>query len=84
MSRKKDVHQDFYANHGGVHFTQNVPAAQINNFVRELPGEKRDSLFEVLGELEQAGLITLHNDGQFADGSGHIGGTEGCYEDNTH
>ncbi|PWK16379.1 hypothetical protein [Tumebacillus permanentifrigoris] len=82
MSRRKDQHQDFYANHGGVHFTQNVPAEQINNFVRELSSEKRDNLFEVLDELEQAGMITLYNDGQLADGSGHIGGTAGCYEEN--
>ncbi|MBL0385324.1 hypothetical protein JJB07_01580 [Tumebacillus sp. ITR2] len=81
MTRKKDVHQDFYANHGGVHFTQNVPADQINNFVRELPSDKRDNLFEVLGELETAGMIKITNDGRFADGSGKLSGTAGCYED---
>lgn len=80
MTRKKDAHQDFYANHGGVHFTQNVPAEKINDFVRQLPSAKRDNLFEVLGELEQAGMITLYNDGQLTDGSGQVGGTAGCYE----
>ncbi|MDA8233493.1 MAG: hypothetical protein M0Z31_01550 [Clostridia bacterium] len=48
-----------FIKYGGVHFTNNVPPEEINNFVRQLPAEKRDSLFEVVKELEDAGLITL-------------------------
>jgi hypothetical protein len=70
-----------YARHGGVHFTQKASTEQINTFVRELSSDKRDSLFEVLDELSQAGLIQLHNDGKFADGNGVDHGTAGCYED---
>lgn len=81
MSRPKNEHQDQYASHGGVHFTQNVPTETINHFVRELPSSQRESLFEVLGELEAAGMITIQNDGRFTDGSGKVGGTEGCYEE---
>jgi hypothetical protein len=31
----------------------------LNRFVRGLPSHKKDSLFEVVRELEQAGLIKL-------------------------
>lgn len=31
----------------------------LNRFVRELPSHKKDSLFAVVRELEQAGLIKL-------------------------
>lgn len=72
---------EHFARHGGVHFTQKASNEQINNFVRQLSDDKRDSLFEVLGELNQAGLIQLQNDGQFADGNGVDHGTTGCYED---
>jgi hypothetical protein len=33
---------------------------EVNLFVRELPISKKDSLFEVVRELEQAGMIELH------------------------
>lgn len=45
--------------YGGASFTNNVPAEDINNFVKMLPAEKRDSLFEVIKELEAHGLITV-------------------------
>jgi hypothetical protein len=62
----------------GVHFSNRVPPEEINRFVRELPPEKRESLFEVLKELEQAGMIVIHNDGIWADGEGKVGGSREC------
>ncbi len=73
--------QDWHAHLGGVHFTQQASTEQINQFVRRLPEQKRDSLFEVLDELNQAGLIQIKNDGQFSDPHGNLHGTTGCYED---
>lgn len=73
-----DQPQDHFARHGGVHFSSLVPPEEINRFVGRLPAEKRESLFEVLQELNQAGLIAIHNDGLFADGEGEIGGSEHC------
>jgi hypothetical protein len=32
----------------------------------------------VLKELEQAGMIVIHNDGVWADGEGKIGGSPDC------
>lgn len=64
---------EHFAQFGGVHFINNVSPREINIFVRELPEEKRDSIFEVLTELNKEGLITIVNDGIFADGEGHIG-----------
>jgi hypothetical protein len=32
----------------------------VNLFVRTLPAGKKDSLFEVVKELEQAGMIEIH------------------------
>lgn len=69
---------DHFARHGGVHFSNNVSPEEINQFVRQLPASKRDSLFEVLQELSQQGLITIHNDHVFADGEGFIGGSDEC------
>jgi len=80
MTRKADLQPDRFARHGGVHFTQNAPAGQINDYIRNLPEDKRESLFEVLDELNQAGMITLNNDGVFADPYGNLHGTEGCYD----
>jgi hypothetical protein len=69
-------HNDHFVRHGGVHFRTNASPQEINNFVRKLPAGKRDSLFEVLEQLDQAGLITIYNDHLFADGSGVVGGGE--------
>ncbi|QKG85781.1 hypothetical protein GXN76_15855 [Kroppenstedtia pulmonis] len=75
----EDFNQEgHFARHGGVHFSPNVPAEQINQFVKDLPEHQRDSFYEVLKQLSQEGLITLHNDGLFADGEGNIGGSEEC------
>lgn len=48
-----------YVKYGGMKFVNNVPPAEINEFVRNLPAEKRESLFEVVHELDRAGLISL-------------------------
>ncbi len=74
--RSADTGTDHYARHGGVHFRNNVPPEEINRFIRRLPAGKRESLFEVLAELDKAGLITVVNDHVFADGHGVIGGGE--------
>jgi uncharacterized protein (DUF2461 family) len=51
-----------YLKYGGVKFWNNVPPEEINRFVRNLPPEKKDSLFEVVQILEREGLITLDRD----------------------
>ncbi|HHY92403.1 MAG TPA: hypothetical protein GX511_03590 [Firmicutes bacterium] len=51
-----------YLQYGGVKFWNNVPPEEINRFVRSLPSEKKDSLFEVVQILDQEGLITLDRD----------------------
>lgn len=63
---------EHFVRHGGVHFNLNATPQEINNFVRKLPAGKRDSLFEVMDHLNQAGLITITNDHVFADGEGVI------------
>lgn len=68
MQRPRSLH----AKHGGVHFTQLATAQDINDFVRALPEDKRDSLFEVLQELDQQGLIRMNNDGEWTDVNGEI------------
>lgn len=68
------THNDHFVRHGGVHFRNNVTPEEINDYVRKLPAGKRDSLFEVLDNLDKAGLITVVNDHVFADGNGVVGG----------
>lgn len=46
---------------GGVSFKNNVSPEEINEFVRNLPESERDSLFEVVNKLRDAGLITLYD-----------------------
>jgi hypothetical protein len=65
---------DHFVRHGGVHFRLNATPQEINHFVKKLPAGKRDSLFEVMEQLDNAGLITLVNDHVFADGDGVVGG----------
>ncbi|SFI68949.1 hypothetical protein [Thermoflavimicrobium dichotomicum] len=69
---------DHYVRHGGVHFTPNVSPEKINQFVNQLPESKRESMYQVMQELAQAGLITVHNDRVWADGEGKIGGSNEC------
>ncbi|MCL6600786.1 MAG: hypothetical protein K6T81_18930, partial [Alicyclobacillus macrosporangiidus] len=58
--------------YGGVHFVQLRHAREINEFVRSLPEDKRDSLFEVIQELHNHGYIQLVNDGAWMDPEGEI------------
>ncbi|ADG82812.1 hypothetical protein [Thermincola potens] len=51
-----------FVKYGGVKFTNTVEPKEINNFVRNLPAEKKDSLFEVIQELDKAGLISLEHE----------------------
>lgn len=52
---------DKHIKYGGVRFYNNVSPKEINMFVRDLPSDKKDSLFEVIHELEKEGLITIEN-----------------------
>ena len=47
--------------YGGVKFRNLVPPVKINRFVNRLPKNKRDSLFEIASELQEAGLIDVLN-----------------------
>jgi hypothetical protein len=71
----REVH---FSRHGGVHFTPRVPPETINQFVSQLPQERRESFYGVLKALQEAKLITIHNDGILADGEGRIGGSADC------
>ena len=42
-----------------IRFRLLVNPKEVNLFVRELPADKKDSLFEVVRELEEAGMIEL-------------------------
>ncbi|MCL6452753.1 MAG: hypothetical protein K6T78_03885 [Alicyclobacillus sp.] len=68
MQRERSMH----AKYGGVHFTQLRHAREINDFVRQLPDEQRDSLFEVLQALNENGYIRIENDGEWMDPSQEI------------
>lgn len=48
--------------YGGVKFRNLVPPVKINRFVNLLPRHKRESLFEIASELQEAGLIDVLND----------------------
>ncbi|MGG1658703.1 hypothetical protein [Brevibacillus sp. NRS-1366] len=74
--RAQEVDNDHFVKYGGVHFRSHVNPVEINNFIRKLPAGKRESLFEVLDELNKAGLISIVNDHVFADGDHVIGGGE--------
>ncbi|MFP3388912.1 hypothetical protein [Brevibacillus sp. SIMBA_040] len=74
--RAQEADNNHFAKYGGVHFRSHVTPVEINNFIRKLPAGKRESLFEVLEQLDKAGLISVVNDHVFADGDGVIGGGE--------
>ena len=74
--RVQETSDEHFVRHGGVHFRTHVSPQEINQFIRKLPAGKRDSLFEVLEQLDQAGLISIVNDHVFADGDGVIAGGE--------
>ena len=46
---------------GGVKIRNLVPPVKINRFVNSLPPERKESLFEVASELQDAGLIQVLN-----------------------
>lgn len=48
--------------YGGVKFRNLVPPVKINRFVNQLPKNKRESLFEIASELQEAGLIDVFNE----------------------
>ena len=48
--------------YGGAKFKNLVPPVKINRFVNRLPRNKRESLFEIASELQEAGLIEVLND----------------------
>jgi hypothetical protein len=68
MQRERSLH----AKYGGVHFVQLRHAREINEFVRQLPEDKKDSLFEVIQELDHHGYIRVVNDGDWMDPDGEI------------
>lgn len=78
QSHKRNL--DLFARHGGVHFSLNVPETELNQYVSEMSEKQRESMYNLMKELEQAGYITIANDGVFADGEGEIGGSKGCHE----
>ncbi|KPV42768.1 hypothetical protein [Alicyclobacillus ferrooxydans] len=75
MAEDKDRSQrerSLHARYGGVHFTQLAHARDINEFVRALPMDKKDSLFEVMQELHNSGYIRIENDHEFTDHTGEV------------
>lgn len=65
---------DKFVKYGGISFTNNASPEEINSYVRNLPNDQRDSLFEVVKELDKAGLITL-DDSKLTTSAGE---PEGC------
>lgn len=64
--------RSLHSKYGGVHFTQLTSVREINDFVRSLPEDKRDSIFEVMQELDRSGLIRIENDSHFVDPDGEV------------
>ncbi|MDQ0191391.1 hypothetical protein JI721_05955 [Alicyclobacillus cycloheptanicus] len=62
--------RSLHSKYGGVHFTQLKPTQEINEFVRSLPDEQRDSIFEVMHALDENGYIHIENDGAWIDPEG--------------
>ena len=55
--------RDQHIKYGGVNFSNNVSPEEINRFIRDLPSEHKESLFNVVKLLDEAGLITVHTGG---------------------
>ena len=66
------MQRSLHAKYGGMHFTQLAHVREINQFVRTLPEDKRDNLFEVMQELDRNGLIRIENDGSWTDHEGEM------------
>lgn len=54
--------KDKYIKYGGMKFKQKAPTQEINRFVYNLPEEKRNSMYQVVNELDDADLIDLENE----------------------
>lgn len=50
-----------HVKYGGVRFENNVSPEKINEFVRRLPASRKESLFEIVSQLDKEGLITLYD-----------------------
>ncbi len=48
-----------FVKYGGIKFTNNASPSKINEYVRSLPENERQSLFQVVRKLDHEGLITL-------------------------
>lgn len=72
MTLEPWLQRSLYARHGGVHFTQLAHTREINDFVRNLPEDQRDNLFEVIQALHNQGLIRIENDHEWTDAAGEI------------
>lgn len=70
-----------FAKHGGVQFALNVPETELTEYVNAMPKGQRQSMYNVMKELERAGMITILSTGVFADGQGNIGGSTGCFDE---
>lgn len=72
------MQEEHYARHGGVHYENLAEPEEVNRFIAALPEERRENFYELLKELEQAGLIRILQDGRLADGEGKVGGSQEC------
>jgi len=49
-----------YMKYGGVKFKPLVSPKEINTYVRSLPANKRESMFEIAQELQSQGMIEIY------------------------
>ena len=50
--------RDYFVKYGGTAFQNNVAPEHIHDFVRQLPYEEKQSVYEVINRLENQGLIS--------------------------
>lgn len=51
-----------YMKYGGVKFKPLVSPREINSYVRSLPEQRRESMFEIAQELQSQGMIEVFVD----------------------
>ena len=51
-----------YVKYGGMKFEEKAPPEEINAYVEKLPPDKKQSLHQVVQELEDKGFIKLYNE----------------------
>ena len=51
--------EEKYIKYGGMEFRAKADPRQINRFVANLPPEKKISMFTVVGELQENGMIEI-------------------------